>query len=171
MEKKIPACTRIIYTFFVASQRRARGSWLAAAASGPRRQHHSCHVRLGASSGAMLVQAQGCGSSMAASPSTSGRLRAATCRRWGDVGVLSRVARREARRHYFTRLAKRSLRDRWPALPFGGKPCASLCSSPIAASRPPYVRSRAVTALALGNVFLPWLFRAQLTVHSRCARH
>ena len=64
-----------------------------------------------------------------------------------------------------------------------GRPCRSVASHAlcfvarrlqlrsIRRGRPPYVRSRAVTALALGNVFLPWLFRAQLTVHSRCARH
>ena len=86
---------------------------------------------------AILVQAQGCGSSMAVNPSTSRKFRASTCRRWGDVGVLSRVARREARRHYFARLAKRSLRDRRPALPLGGKPCALLCSSPVAAPEHP----------------------------------
>ena len=47
------------------------------------------------------------------------------------------MARREARRHYFARLAKRSLRDRRPALPLGGKPCALLCSSPVAAPEHP----------------------------------
>ena len=74
----------------------------------------------------MLVQGLNlCGSSMAASPSTPGRFRAATCRRWGDVGALSRVARREARRYYFARVAKRSLRDRRPVLPLCGSPAAA----------------------------------------------
>ena len=37
------------------------------------------------------------GRSMVASPPGLGRFRAATCRRWGDVGALVCVARREAR--------------------------------------------------------------------------
>ena len=52
---------------------------------------------------------------MAASPPGSGRFRAATCRRWGNVGALISVARREARRHYFARVARRAMRTRRPA--------------------------------------------------------
>lgn len=43
-------------TLFVASRRRARGSWMAAAASDRRRQHYSSYVRLGASSGPTLAR-------------------------------------------------------------------------------------------------------------------
>lgn len=43
-------------TLFVACRRRARGSWLAAAASDRRRQHYSSYVRLGASSGPILAR-------------------------------------------------------------------------------------------------------------------
>ncbi len=70
-----------------------------------------------ASSEAILVQGSGVlGSAMAASPPGLGRFRAATCRRWGDVGALVSVARKEARRHYFMRVARRAMRTRKPAL-------------------------------------------------------
>ena len=55
------------------------------------------------------------GSAMAASPPGSGRFRATTCRRWGDFGALISVARCEARRHYFARVARRAMRTRGPA--------------------------------------------------------
>ena len=70
-----------------------------------------------ASSVAFLVYVSGVlGSAMAASPPSLGRFRAATCRRWGDVGALVSVARKEARRHYFMRVARRAMRTRKPAL-------------------------------------------------------
>ena len=66
---------------------------------------------------AILAQGSGVlGSAMAASPPGLGRFRAATCRRWGDVGALVSVARKEARRHYFMRVARRAMRTRKPAL-------------------------------------------------------
>ena len=62
---------------------------------------------------------------MAASPPGScGRFRAATCRRWGDVGALISVARSEARRHYFARVARRAMRTRRPA--------PAICSGSVA---------------------------------------
>ena len=68
-----------------------------------------------ASSETFLVQGV-LGSAMAASPPGLGRFRAATCWRWGDVGALVSVARKEARRHYFVRVARRAMRTRKPAL-------------------------------------------------------
>ena len=68
-----------------------------------------------ASSETFLVQGV-LGSAMAASPPGFGRFRVATCRRWGDVGALVSVARKEARRHYFMRGARRAMRTRKPVL-------------------------------------------------------
>ena len=91
------------------------GSWLLLLAF----RVSSCIVATSgwASSEAFLVQGSGVlGSAMAASPPGLGRFRAATCRRWGDVGALVSVARKEARRHYFMRVARRAMRTRKPAL-------------------------------------------------------
>ena len=54
---------------------------------------------------------------MTARPSTSGRFRSATCRRWGDVSALGRAARIEAPKFFFARLARRAARERVPPLP------------------------------------------------------
>ena len=54
---------------------------------------------------------------MTARPSTSGRFRTTTCRRWGDVSALGRAARIEAPKFFFARLARRAARDRVPPLP------------------------------------------------------
>ena len=97
------------------------GSWLLLLAF----RVSSCIVATSgwASSEAFLVQGSGVlGSAMAASPPGLGRFRAATCRRWGDVGALVSVARKEARRHYFMRVARRPMRTRKPfcfAFPLG----------------------------------------------------
>ena len=91
------------------------GSWLLLLAF----RVSSCIVATSgwASSEAFLVQGSGVlGSAMAASPPGLGRFRAATCGRWGDVGALVSVARKEARRHYFMRVARRAMRTRKPAL-------------------------------------------------------
>jgi hypothetical protein len=56
-------------------------------------------------------------SSLDARPPHLGRFRPATCRRWGDVPALARVARVAAVQHYFARRAKRAARERAPRLP------------------------------------------------------
>ena len=116
-----------------------------------------------ASSEAFLVQGSGVlGSAMAASPPGLGRFRAATCRRWGDVGALVSVARKEARRHYFMRVARRAMRTRKPALASRSRSAsAAQVAVPAAMAAPRWAPP------ALTRASLPSQARPRMTIKKR----
>ena len=124
------------------------GSWLLLLAF----RVSSCIVATSgwASSEAFLVQGSGVlGSAMAASPPGLGRFRAATCRRWGDVGALVSVARKEARRHYFMRVARRAMRTRKPALASRSRSASAAQVAVLAAMAAPRLAPPALTRASL----------------------
>ena len=118
----------------------------------------SCFVATSgwASSEAFLVQVSGVlGSAMAASPPGLGRFRAATCRRWGDVGALVSVARKEARRHYFMRVARRAMRTRKPALASRSRSASAAQVAVLAAMAAPRLAPPALTRASLPSQARP----------------